>query len=409
MESKKRILIVDDNEAIAKTAKMLLDAAGHETSIQLHSPDAIAQLLREKPDCLIVDIMMPELDGLELVQMIREIDELKYLKIVVFSAKAFEFDRNRAFAVGANGFIRKPVKPDTFAKEVMSYIDDQIEIAFWGVRGTLPRSGANTLRYGGNTSCVSLTFAHDPLIVLDAGSGIKNLGDFLLRSGRKRITGKIFISHPHWDHINALPFFTPLFIPGNEFEIIGPSHGSVTIEQQVSAQMEGVYFPITVREFGAYLTYKDMREGTYDIGDIKVRTLLLSHPGYCLGYRFDYKGRSVCYVTDNEMFDPHMEFYSEDYFERITDFVKEADYLITDTTYFDKEYAPKVGWGHSTVGQVVNFAHAARVKNLCLFHHDPDQNDDMIDAKLADAQQRLAEKGSSTVCMAPGENTRIRL
>ena len=260
------------------------------------------------------------------------------------------------------------------------------KVTFWGVRGTLPASGEKTLKYGGNTSCVTMEFPKEQFFIFDGGSGIKNLGDSLMAQNRSRISAKIFISHPHWDHINAIPFFIPLYVQGNEFEMLGANQGDTTMRELLSAQMDGVYFPITIREFGARIEFRDLREGRYKVGSIDVETMLLSHPGNCLGYRLTYRGRSVCHITDNELFLPDSEFYAPDYVNRLTKFVQGAEALITDVTYTDAEYPRYVGFGHSAVGPVVDLAARAEIGTLYLFHHDPDQDDDAIDRKLEEAR-----------------------
>ena len=158
--------------------------------------------------------------------------------------------------------------------------------------------GGKSIRYGGNTSCVSLSFKNGGLFIFDAGSGIKELSNHLMASGARRLEAKIFISHPHWDHINALPFFVPLFIPGNEFEILGATQGDLTVREMISNQMDGVCFPVTIREFGSRVYFRDLRGETLKINGATIETMLLSHPGYCLGYRINYNGKSVCYITE---------------------------------------------------------------------------------------------------------------
>ena len=200
-----------------------------------------------------------------------------------------------------------------------------------------------------------------------------------------------------------------MYIPGNEFEICGASHGDVTMRELISAQMDDVYFPITIKEFGSRVYFRDLREETVAFDDIVVKTMLLSHPGYCLGYRVEYNGRSICYVTDNELYPPSDPSHNRTYTRNLTRFVEGTDALITDTTYTDEEYQRKIGWGHSSVGQVVELAHQAKVKTLYLFHHDPDQFDDDIDAKFKSAVGLLKEKSSTTQCVAPAEGQRFQI
>lgn len=397
--------VVDDDPDILEFTRLLLEAEGHSVTGFPGSGDVLPMVLAVKPDCVLIDLMMPGTDGLELCKQINEQRERHGSRIVVISGKAYEADRTRAYELGASGYIVKPLNAETFVDKLYRIIDDRMEVAFWGVRGTLPVPGEKSLRYGGNTSCVSLEFARGQFLIFDAGTGIKALSDHLIAQRRQRLEAKIFISHPHWDHINALPFFAPLYIPGNEFEILGTSHGTINMRQMISAQMDGIFFPIRLKQFGARVYFRDIEEETFSLGDgITVRTKLLNHPGKCLGYRVEYGGRSICYVTDNELDFEQSEFYNPFYVKNLTTFLHGTDMLITDTTYFDEEYKGKLGWGHSCVSRVVDLAHAAEAKALALFHHDPDQTDDDIDRKLEQAQVLLKKKGSATRCLAPAEN-----
>lgn len=399
-----KILIVDDDQEAAELRQLVLSAAGHAVETLTSSLKAIEQLRRGKPDLLIVDIMMPELDGLELIKRIRQNETLAGLKIIVMSAKVYEFDRKRAIDMGADGFIPKSIKLELLNEQIIKIVENKMTLTYWGVRGTLPVPGQSSLRYGGNTSCVTLEFASGRMLIFDAGTGIKALSNHLMKHGRPRLEAKILISHPHWDHINALPFFAPLYIPGNEFEIMGATHGDKSMRELIGAQMDDVYFPITLKEFGARVYFRDLRQESFTIdNDIRVETLLLSHPGYCLGYRINFKGRSICYVTDNELYlDDHPSFNPK-YVADLTKFVSGTDILITDTTYFDPEYKTKIDWGHSCVSKVVELADAAKVKSLHLFHHDPDQDDAAIDLKLSTAREAFRARKSEVECVAPAE------
>jgi phosphoribosyl 1,2-cyclic phosphodiesterase len=335
--------------------------------------------------------------------------ELAGIKLVMMSTKTYPFERKRAVEMGAHGYFVKPLHPAAFVQELERLVADTLTMTFWGVRGTLPVSRKDSIRYGGNTSCVSVAFPDGRLFVFDAGTGIKALSDALVAAKRPRIEGEILISHPHWDHINALPFFVPFYVQGHRFEICGPSHGNVTMRDLISAQMDGVYFPITVREFAASVTYRDLSEGDFEIGGIPVKTMLLTHPGNCLGYRLTCGKRSICYVTDNEMYVPGSECYSEEYAERLAEFARDADVLITDCTYTDEEYPRKAGWGHSSVSQVADLSARARVRNLYLFHHDPDHTDAVIDAKVGQVRERLTALGAATTVTAPTERAELEI
>ena len=404
-----KFFVVDDDPNIVELITELLVAEGHTVASTTSSPDAHYEISREHPDCAIIDLMMPEVDGLELCRELREDTNLTGMKIIVISGKTYEFDRRRAFEFGADGFINKPLDLTTFVDRICRVIEDKIDLTFWGVRGTLPVPGEGSLRYGGNTPCVTLEFPKDQFFIFDAGTGIKALSDWLVSQKRTKLDAKMFISHPHWDHINALPFFAPLYIPGNEFQICGASHGNVSMRELISAQMEGIYFPITIKEFASRVFFRDLKEGEFVVDDVRVSTKLLNHPGYCLGYRIDYNGRSVCYITDNELYLPGSKFHNPHYVQRLVQFVEGADVLITDSTYTDAEYVTKVGWGHSCISEVVSLADAAKVKTLYLFHHDPDQSDDDIDAKLETARKLLADRNSPVECLAPTEGQTFKI
>ncbi len=292
---------------------------------------------------------------------------------------------------------------NTTNKKYEQPTEGNVKMTFWGVRGTLPVPGRKTVRYGGNTSCVSIEFPKDNFFIFDAGTGIKELSNYLISEKHALTKATVFISHPHWDHINGIPFFAPLYAKGNRVEICGPPNGDMSMRGLISGQMDGVYFPINIKEFGATVSFHDLGEERFAIDTVEIQTMFLNHPGKCLGYRMDYKDRSICYVTDNEIYPESNRLYNESYVNKLADFVSDTDALITDCTYTDEEYEDKIGWGHSSVSQVVELADRARVKNLCLFHHDPDQTDDDIDDKLEMAQAILEKKGSSTICIAPKE------
>lgn len=396
-------VIVEDDHAMAGLMAKLLIKSGHTVQHIDSGNEAIAQIPSIKPDCVLLDLMMPEVDGFTVIQELKREKGLKNTSLIVVSAKAYDFDRKQVLKQGAQGFLTKPINPATFSDRLERILGDTMSVAFWGCRGTLPVPGEQSLKYGGNTSCVSIEFPNDQLFVFDAGSGIKKLSDFLLSQQRPKIEGKIFISHPHWDHINALPFFAPLYMQGNEFEVLGAKHGDLTMREIVSAQMDGVYFPITLNEFAARLYFHDLYEETLQIGNIEVKTMLLSHPGVCLGYRVNYNGRSLCYITDNELYFEDNIHFNPRYEQSLADFIRKCDVLIIDSSFTDEEYKMKVGWGHSCISRVVDIAHKGEVKNLYLFHHEPNQTDGDIDRKFVTAQDLLTELGSKTVCHCPKE------
>src|SRR5258705_4279232 len=302
-----KFFLVDDDPDTLALVSRLLTSAGHEVTVRASSAGALRDIPDARPDCVITDVMMPGMDGFELMRALRAKPELASMKMLVLSAKSYDFDRRRAREMGANGYITKPINRDTFLQSVNEIISNRVVVHYWGVHGTLPTPGAAYTRYGGNTSCVSVEVGGgEPLYIFDCGSGIHRLSEHLMAggSGEQRFSARIFISHTHWDHINTVPFFATLYVRGNQIEIFGPHQGDLTIERAIGAQMEGVYFPVTMREFAARLVFRDLREETLDFGAVRIDTMLLSHPGCCLGYKLTAHARSVCYITDNQLHTP---------------------------------------------------------------------------------------------------------
>ncbi len=397
----KKVFVVDDSAMAVAVTVQLLNDAGYVAEGEIGSGNAMERIRESRPDIIISDVMMPGINGFELLNMIRGNDNFDHVRVIMSSAKPYEADRVKAKKLGANGYIIKPFTLEKFAAIIKSM--DTMTLSAWGVRGTLPMPEEGYIGFGGNTSCYSLQYAPDRHLVFDAGTGIKNCGRALMKSGHSRMTVDLFITHPHWDHINAFPFFAPLYITGNEVRVHGVAQDGLGFEQLMVAQMDGVYFPVTVREFGAHVTFHEIGEQEIKIEGISVRSILLKHPGHCLGYRVDFAGRSFCYITDNELYPQDSEFTDEEFMHTLANFCRGANVLVHDCTYFDKEYASKVHWGHSSLSEVCRLAHLAEVERLWIHHHDPDQADEDIARKLDFCAGVLQGLGSRTVAVLPRE------
>jgi CheY-like chemotaxis protein len=284
-----------------------------------------------------------------------------------------------------------------------------MQIRFWGTRGSLAKPGPTTLRYGGNTSCVAVRAADGTLLILDCGTGLHGLGLALLASDERPLRGHILIGHTHWDHIQGLPFFSPLFAPGNEWDIYAPKGLGQQLEETLAGQMQYTYFPVTLAQLGSTIRFHDLVEGTFEAGGVQVKTQYLNHPALCLGYRLEADGVAVVYATDHEPNAPLQAdaepgapaMHSED--RRHAAFLKDADLLIHDAQYTAAEYPQKRGWGHSTVEYVVDMALAGHVKRVALFHHDPLRDDDAVDVLVEDCRQRIAEASGNLEVLAAAE------
>ena len=286
-----------------------------------------------------------------------------------------------------------------------------MRIRFWGTRGSLAKPGPSTIRYGGNTSCVEVRAADGTLIILDCGTGAHELGRSLVASGERPIRGNLLLTHTHWDHIQGFPFFAPLFIPGNEWDVYAPRGLGRRVEDTLAGQMEYAYFPVTLDQLDATIRYHELAEGAFDLGAVRVTSRYLNHPGLALGYRLEAGGVAMVYATDHEPHSRHqpavaepaqvMPVHHED--QRHVEFLAGADLVIHDAQYTLEEYPSKLSWGHSPIELVVNFALAAGVKRLALFHHDPLRDDTALDRLVESCRQRAAAHGLDIFAAAEGQ------
>ena len=285
-----------------------------------------------------------------------------------------------------------------------------MRIRFWGTRGSIAKPGPSTVRYGGNTSCVEVRADDGTLIVLDCGTGAHALGQALLASGQRPLRGHVLISHTHWDHIQGFPFFAPLFVAGDEWDISAPQGLGRRLEETLAGQMEYAHFPVTLGAMGATLRYHDLAESPFEAGGVRITPCYLNHPTLTLGYRLEADGVVVVYATDHEPHSRHQlgrPVHEED--RRHLDFLAGADLVIHDAQYTEAEYPAKVSWGHSAAEQAVDFAVAARARRLALFHHDPLRDDDAIDRLLDLCRARALAAGSDLEVLAASEGLVVEL
>jgi phosphoribosyl 1,2-cyclic phosphodiesterase len=283
--------------------------------------------------------------------------------------------------------------------------DDRLTVRFWGARGGSARAGQNTVKFGGNTLCVTAEL-DNRLFVFDAGTGMINLGQVLARKRVHRFN--LFISNPYWDHVQGLPFFEPLRQQGNELVVHGTGGGEFDLRQMVSAQRANPYLPVVGRERASRVDFRQLEEGDYEVDNLQLSVIALNHPGPALGYRLtSASGKTMAYVTGNEVF-PHCSGSASDR-ERMVRFLKGVDILIHDATYFDDEYRSRVGSGHSSVSAVLTLAAEARVKRLYLFHHDPSHDDEAIGRMEMIARYFFEQRRLPIHCWAAREGTAISI
>ena len=260
-----------------------------------------------------------------------------------------------------------------------------MRIKVWGCRGSLPTPGASTVRYGGNTACVEVRDSTGSLLILDAGTGLRELGAALMNGGGPRpFSVDLLLSHLHWDHIQGIPFFRPAYDPKTSLRIRGPKQAR-TMKELLGLGMDDPFFPVDIDDMPARLDVGELDDGSDErIGRFRVLAASIFHPSPALAYRVEADGRALVYATDTE--DPFSGKPNP-----VVPLAKDADMLIHDAQYLETDFKPT--WGHSTVASAIDVAVNARAKRLVLYHHDPDRSDDALDAIGRDAQRRGNERG----------------
>jgi len=295
-------------------------------------------------------------------------------------------------------------------------------IKFWGTRGSIPVPSPETLRYGGNTTCVELR-ADGEIIVLDAGSGIRPLGVALDREFQTRpIKLSLLITHAHWDHIQGFPFFKPGYDSKNEIRIFGFDGAGATFREIMTEPMRSPFFPITMRELSARMDINKLNEMKFSLGKLDIHAAFVNHPGVCAGYRIFTSSGSVAFLPDHEPYEFFLhaargkqlspeetkEIAAEQHVA-LVQFLRGSDILILDSQYTDQEYKTHIGWGHGSISSAVALAIEAEVQTLLLFHHDPSHNDEMLDTMVESARQIAMKSGSHLEIAGAQQNSEMVL
>ena len=285
-----------------------------------------------------------------------------------------------------------------------------MQIKFWGTRGSIPVPGRNTLVYGGNTPCVELRTSDNKIIIFDAGSGIRKLGIELAENYNLDEEINIIISHYHWDHIQGIPFFLPLYDKNRKLIFHGLTINGNDISEILSNQMNRNYFPIRIDEVSANVYYKQINfNSSYYINGIKIETFKANHSTPTLAFRITEGDKCFVYMTDNELnFDSNGNSI-EELNKELIDFCRGCDYLIHDTMYDESQLFNKRGWGHSSNILLANFSILAGVKNLILFHYNPDYTDDKIKLMLSETKNIFGKGNHKIGCIAAEEGLEIMI
>jgi phosphoribosyl 1,2-cyclic phosphodiesterase len=304
-----------------------------------------------------------------------------------------------------------------------------MRIRFWGVRGSIPVPGPQTNRYGGNTSCVEVRPKDGTQIIIDAGTGIRKLGKELMQGafGEGKGAAHLLISHTHWDHIQGMPFFAPMYQTGNKLYVYARQRDDTHLRAVFASQTEDPYFPVPFNTVKADVAFRELEGAKFNIGDVQVTCTRLNHPWIAMAYRLDCDGTSMVYATDTAPFTDILlenEFIAQapragaplptedshklrDMRDKLIELCKGAEFLIYDTQFTPEEYRAKPHWGHSTPHDAIEIANAAGVKTLALFHHDPTRTDDAQDKILEDTRHIV--RGSGLEVIAAAEQHEVKL
>ena len=318
----KSVLLIDDDPIVRKVLSKTLSAAGWEVREAKDGEEGIQAALEHRPTAVICDLLMPRCNGFQVCRALREkADHLPGLKIIVTTHRGFATDRLNAFESGADAYLVKPI----LAEEILRLLAGNETLPasptnstkgpapaaklpagnllrFWGVRGSIPTPGPNTVFYGGNTTCAELR-ADGQLIILDSGSGIRLLGQHLAEEFKGRsLELNLLLTHTHWDHIQGFPFFAPAYIANNQVRIIGYEGYRKGLESTLAVQMESSFFPIGLRQLPSNISFLEQREMEFHIGPVRVRSIFANHPGICVGYRLDTSSGSVAFLPDHESY-----------------------------------------------------------------------------------------------------------
>lgn len=430
-------LIIDDDADYRALLSELLLADGWQVW-DADNGDRGLELAREhRPRVIVCDLLMPRGNGFHVCRTLRAEPQFRATRIIVTTGRAFESDRKNALEAGADEYLIKPFEMPVLIQRMHQLGgqaalaesapapgigDNSTRLKFWGVRGSIATPGPGTVHYGGNTSCIEIR-ADGQIIILDAGTGLRPLGRELTREFKDQpLHLTLLLSHTHWDHIQGLPFFQPLYFPNNRIRILGYEGARSGLFKVLSSQMESPYFPVGLKELPSNVEIDELRDLGFQLGSVRVQAFFANHPGICVGYRLTTREGSIAFFPDNEP--PHRlqhdsgsgpadggsrQGFAEHEARKFVEFLRDVDVLILDAQYDLEEYARHEGWGHGCVDDVVQTAIEAGAKRLFLFHHDPDHDDAKVTAMVEHARQLAAKMKAPLQIEAAREGQVVQL
>jgi phosphoribosyl 1,2-cyclic phosphodiesterase/CheY-like chemotaxis protein len=381
---------------------------------------------RMLPDVILIDVMMPEIHGIEVLKSLRDEHRTARTGVIVSTSKDFKIDHAEAERLGVFAFLEEPFEASLLMEKVDAYMarrsdcqatpeyptpivdcDETSGASFmpvldttrarftlWGTRGSTPTPGAQFLRHGGHTSCMSIVLG-DEQFIFDAGSGIRELGLEVMNTKRRKL--HLFITHTHWDHIQGFPFFAPAYTPGFEITIYGAEGFGKDLKSVFRGQLDREYFPVQMEDMNSYLQFHQLLENPLPVGAGRISWEFARHPGATVGYKIEIDNKKIAWVPDNEFLQGYTgppEAITRDHplveqYGRMIDFLSDADVVIHEAQYTCEEYPKKIRWGHSSISNACVLMKLAGVRRWIVTHHDPLHDDPFLESKLQLTRQIL--------------------
>lgn len=369
--------------------------------LQVQSLQLVSEKLsRHHAGLIILDSQYPGFSIEGLKQLYRNYPETENIPLLLLAenknaaAESFQKDYDNVWIAGK-----------TDQGTILTFIDEHlkpaISIKFWGVRGSVPTPGASTLKYGGNTTCIQVLLPfHEELLILDSGTGIRNLGNSIERHLDNRAKGHLFITHSHRDHIEGLPFFKPFYGVDNHFQIHMPEQHRGGTKEILSSYLSAAFAPLSLDMLSAEIDYITQDEDLTRYTGYGIEYMIANHPAKTAIYKIHAENHTIVFAPDNELNRAPSPIR---FMEKFEEFITGCDLLIHDSQYSSQNYRENVGKGHSAWEFVIDVAKRCHVKRLCLTHHDPDSTDEQLtetDKKLKSYRRdpfleiRIAKEGS---------------
>ncbi len=397
----RRLLLIEDVEEYRAIVRIALEQRGYEVVEAADGAAGVEAAGREHFDAIVLDLLMPKMHGFEVIERLRANFATRSTPIVVLTSKSFANDQRQALAMGANAVLTKPFDPEAL-DEALAKHWWRTRVTFWGVRGSIAAPGPETVRYGGNTPCVTIEHGED-MLILDAGTGLRRLGMQLMRQAAGRpLSLDMLVTHTHWDHIQGFPFFVPAYVPGNRVRVYGPRSVDKPFARVIQGQQDPEYFPVALGDMAAQLEVHELRGEPVQIGPFHIDTAYMNHPGVTLGFRITVGGQVITYATDTEPYRTMLaqarpnagEAHGREEDGRLVELARDADLYIADSQYTPEEYPGKLGWGHTSYIDAMEMAMAANARRIALFSHDPMHDDEMVDRKVDHCRAIVADRGA---------------